>query len=160
MSRVSQPSMAWYPEENPISPVIPTSKGLSHSMCSLPRSACTMGALSLAARATTASWAPAQPAPQRSVVLSPLSRKSTKSSMSASAAHTRGNRDTGLGEGVTGPASFKAVSPEITGTNLGARNMRRDGHHGHAVAMAIKEPIDQVQVAGATAPGAYSDFAR
>jgi len=128
--------------------------------------------------------------------------------MSASAAHTRGNRDTGLREGVTGPASFKAVSPEITmtatpllrhglanrrfddsghlhrirdqldvvaalleerlrmgflkitGTYLGARNMRRDGHHGHAVAMAIKEPINQVQIAGATASGAYGDFAR
>ncbi len=49
---------------------------------------------------------------------------------------------------------------KITGTNLGARNMRRDGHHGHAVAMAIKEPINQVQIAGATASGAYSEFAR
>ena len=99
-----------------MSPVIPTSYGLSHSTCSLPRIACTMGALSLAAKATTASWAPAQPAPQRSVVLSPLSRRSAKSSMSASAAHTRGNRDTGLGVEATGPASYRAISPEMTMT--------------------------------------------
>src|ERR1700733_11164298 len=37
MSRVSQLSMAWNPEENTMSPVIPTSYGLSHPMCSLPR---------------------------------------------------------------------------------------------------------------------------
>jgi hypothetical protein len=34
--------------------------------------------------------------------------------------------------------------------------MRRDGHHGHAVAMAIKEPINQVQIAGAAASRADS----
>src|SRR4029077_12416283 len=49
---------------------------------------------------------------------------------------------------------------KIAGTNLGTGNMRRDGHHRHAVAMAIKEAIDQMQIAGAAAPGAYSELAR
>src|SRR5258708_34018651 len=49
---------------------------------------------------------------------------------------------------------------KVTGSDLGAGNMRRDRHHWYAASMAIKEPIDQVQVAGATASGADSEFAR
>lgn len=53
--RVSAFIMVWKPEEKPISPVMPTSYGLSYSTCSLPRRAWTMGALILAANSTS-SW--------------------------------------------------------------------------------------------------------
>jgi len=59
--------MARYPELNPISPVIPTSYGLSYSTNSLPRNACTTGAFSAPASAMSWSCAPAQPAPARIV---------------------------------------------------------------------------------------------
>ena len=58
-------SIARYPDAKPRRPVIPTSKGLSCSMCCLPRRACTIGAWSRSASATTSSWAPATPAPAR-----------------------------------------------------------------------------------------------
>jgi hypothetical protein len=61
--RVSQFIMAWYPDENPSSPVIPTSYGLSYSMNSFPRSAWTIGDWSLPASSTNSSCASAQPAP-------------------------------------------------------------------------------------------------
>jgi hypothetical protein len=37
--------------------------------------------------------------------------------------------------------------------------MSGDCHHGHAISMAIKEPIDQVQIAGSTASGTHSELA-
>ena len=67
ISSASHFSIARYPDAKPSSPVIPTSYGFCHSMCSLPRSACTIGACSFAASAITSSCAPATPAPARIV---------------------------------------------------------------------------------------------
>src|SRR5438128_2052900 len=53
-------------------------------MCSLPRSACTIGAPSASARATTSSWAPSTPAPARIVTLDAAFRIAAASSSSAS----------------------------------------------------------------------------
>ncbi len=67
MTSASQCSMARYPEENPISPVIPTSYGLSYSTNSLPRNACTTGAFNAPASAISCECAPAHPAPAKIV---------------------------------------------------------------------------------------------
>src|SRR6185436_12942268 len=40
---------------------------------------------------------------------------------------------------------------EISTPELMARDLRRDGQHRHSTAMAIVEPVDQVQIARATA---------
>ena len=55
--------MARYPEVNPISPVIPTSYGLSYSTNSLPRNACTTGACSAPASAISCDVRPGTPGP-------------------------------------------------------------------------------------------------
>src|SRR5215472_16437161 len=62
--------MAAYPDEKPMKPVMPTSKGLSYSTCSLPPSACTIGLFSVSASRISCAWAPAQPRPQNSVIRS------------------------------------------------------------------------------------------
>src|ERR1700735_2705177 len=74
MTSASQCSMARYPERNPISPVMPTSYGLSYSTNSLPRNACTTGAFSAPASAMSWSCAPEQPAPARIVTAPPFIR--------------------------------------------------------------------------------------
>ncbi len=61
--------MVWKPLEKPISPVMPTSYGLSYSTCSFPRRACTTGALSLPANSTSSLCAPAQPLPHIRAIL-------------------------------------------------------------------------------------------
>src|ERR1700730_1626712 len=53
------------PEEKPSNPVIPTSKGLSYSIYSLPRNAWTIGAFKASAIWINSACAPAQPAPPR-----------------------------------------------------------------------------------------------
>ena len=53
--------------KNPSKPVIPTSNGLSYSMNSLPRSACTIGAFSFSASSINSAWAPSHPAPPKMV---------------------------------------------------------------------------------------------
>jgi glyoxylate carboligase len=53
--------------ENPSRPVIPTSNGLSYSMNSLPRSACTIGAFNFPASCINSVWASAHPAPPKMV---------------------------------------------------------------------------------------------
>ena len=69
---------------------MPTSKGLSYSTCSLPRSECTIGALSMPASLTISAWAPAQPAPHIRVMRSPSFRIFASASMSASGGITTG----------------------------------------------------------------------
>src|SRR6266403_3132485 len=100
----------------PIRPVMPTSYGLSHSTCSLPRSACTMGDFSLAPSANSASCAPAQPEPHNRVTRDDVFKRLASRSSSPSAGRTSdgpGNRLSILGAGAS-TASLRAVSPEIT----------------------------------------------
>ena len=47
---------------------------------------------------------------------------------------------------------------KVTGTNLRAGNVRCDGDDGNAAAVAIKEPIYQVQIAGAATSSAHREF--
>ncbi len=63
---------------------MPTSNGLSHSTCSLPRKAWTIGAPSVSANATTSSCAPAQPLPHNSATrFEPSSSAASASSWAA-----------------------------------------------------------------------------
>src|SRR4051812_39431868 len=43
---------------------------------------------------------------------------------------------------------------EVAGADFGRGDMRGDRQHRYARAMAVEEPVDEVQVAGSTAPGA------
>ena len=63
---------------------MPTSYGLSHSTNSLPRSACTIGALSRSAIAMSSSCAPWQPAPARIVTRRAWLSRSAAAARSAS----------------------------------------------------------------------------
>ena len=44
---------------------------------------------------------------------------------------------------------------EIVNADFAAGNVSGDRQHGHAVALAIEQAVDQMQVAGATATGAH-----
>ena len=90
---------------------MPTSNGLSYSMNSFPRIACTIGALSVLASWTSSAWAPAHPAPPRIVTFSEAFRSFASAAISGS----EGQRlDFGCAKG--GPAgcstaSRRAMSP-------------------------------------------------
>src|SRR3979490_136530 len=43
---------------------------------------------------------------------------------------------------------------EIRGAELGRRDLRRNGKHGHARPLTIEQAIDEVQIARAATPGA------
>ena len=49
---------------------------------------------------------------------------------------------------------------EIVRTDFGRGDLRRDGHHRHARAMAVEETVDEMQVARAAAAGADGEAAR
>ena len=84
-------------------------------MCSLPRKAWTIGAWSAAASETTASWAPAVPAPARMVTrLAPLSSVAAASS-SLSSGRTTGS-DGATKRGVSPSISSSETSPGNTST--------------------------------------------
>ena len=44
---------------------------------------------------------------------------------------------------------------EIVGADLGRGNLGRDRHDGHARAMAVEQPVDQVQIARTATAGTY-----
>src|SRR6201989_2510167 len=115
MTRASQCSIARYPELNPISPVMPTSYGLSYSTNSLPRNACTTGAFSAAASSMSWSCAPAQPAPARIVT-----RLAEFSPSAAAASDWSSGRMTGdtarTGTASVSGASARKISPGTTTT--------------------------------------------
>jgi hypothetical protein len=69
---------------------MPTSNGLSYSMNSLPRIACTIGAFSLPARAISSACAPAHPAPPRIVAFDDAFRIFASTAISSSEGHTEG----------------------------------------------------------------------
>ena len=48
---------------------------------------------------------------------------------------------------------------EIAGTDLRRRNVRGDGKHRHAGAVAVEQAVDEVQVAGSATAGADREFA-
>jgi hypothetical protein len=48
---------------------------------------------------------------------------------------------------------------EISAPDFGTGNLRRDGENGDAAALAIVKAVDQMQVSGSAASGAYSQFA-
>lgn len=48
---------------------------------------------------------------------------------------------------------------EISGSDLGRRNMGRDRQHRHARAVAIEQAIDEMQVAGSATTGTHRDAA-
>ena len=48
---------------------------------------------------------------------------------------------------------------EIVRTDLGRGDLRRDRHHRHARALAVEKTVDEVQIAGAAAAGAYGEAA-
>src|ERR1700723_756110 len=54
---------------------------------------------------------------------------------------------------------FRMSLLEISTPDFGARNLRRDCQNGDAAALAIVKAVDQVQVSGPAASGAYSQFA-
>ena len=116
MTSASQCSMARYPELNPISPVMPTSNGLSYSTASLPRNACSTGACNAPARAISWSCAPAQPAPARIVT-----RLAAFSTPAAAASASSAGRTTGAAGRIAvtlapDGASAKNTSPGMTTT--------------------------------------------
>jgi hypothetical protein len=47
---------------------------------------------------------------------------------------------------------------KIAGTDFPRRNVRRDGEHRYTRALAIEEPIDEVQIARATTPRAHREI--
>ena len=49
---------------------------------------------------------------------------------------------------------------KVVAADLAAGDVRGDGQHGDAAAMAIVEPVDQVQVAGAAASRAHGEVPR
>jgi hypothetical protein len=54
---------------------------------------------------------------------------------------------------------FRMSLLEVSTTDFNAWNLRRDGENRHTTALAIVKAIDQVQVSGTAASGAYSQFA-
>jgi hypothetical protein len=54
---------------------------------------------------------------------------------------------------------FRMSLLEVSTTDFNARNLRRDGENRDAAALAIVKAIDQMQVSGSAASGAYSQFA-
>src|SRR5258706_341279 len=95
---------------------MPTSYGLSHSTCSLPRSACTMGDFSFAPSANSAPCAPAQPEPQSSVTRDAAFSSAARRSSSLSAGRTSdgpGSKPPTLGAGAS-TACCSDGSPEMT----------------------------------------------
>src|SRR6266853_1768692 len=81
---------------------MPTSNGLSHSTCSLPRNACTMGAFRRSASARTSSCAPSHPEPQNMVTRPSLLRSAASRSTSTCAGTATaclGSRPATLGNG-------------------------------------------------------------
>jgi len=91
---------------------MPTSNGLSYSMNSFPRIACTMGAFSLPASSISSWWAPAQPAPARIVVLLESFRTFARRANSSSEGHTDGFGSGKCRRGPRPTASSKATSRE------------------------------------------------
>ena len=55
---------------------------------------------------------------------------------------------------------FRMCFLEKPRPNLCRWDLRSDGQHGHARAVTIEKPVDQMQVARAAAPGAYRQLAR
>src|ERR1700733_10933240 len=55
---------------------------------------------------------------------------------------------------------FRMGLLEISGADFGRRDLRRNRKHGHARAVAVKEAVDEVQIAGATAASANGELAR
>src|SRR6202034_3434405 len=151
--------MARFPELNPISPVIPTSYGLSYSTNSLPRNACTTGACSADASAMSWSCAPAQPAPARIVTgLASLSTSATAASDRSSGRTTDGAMRTGTGLYPSGAGS-RNTSAGTTTTDLDPRDVRGDRQHRHPAAVGVEQAVDQVQVAGPAAARADRELA-
>ncbi len=99
---------------------MPTSKGLSYSMNSLPRSGCTIGAFSRCASATTSACAPAQPAPHSSVTFVPAFSSAASRSSSASVGRTIGCAGTSQAGGFAS-VGRSATSPGITTTDTPRR---------------------------------------
>ena len=106
---------------------MPTSKRLSYSMCSLPRSVCTMGAWSAPAMAMSSACAPAQPAPARMVTFFPLSSRAASWASRGPAGRTSGCSSGGAStNGCVSGASRSATSPgkEMTETPRFATALR------------------------------------
>ena len=55
---------------------------------------------------------------------------------------------------------FRMRLLEISGADFGRRDLRRNGKHRHARAVAIEQAVDEVQVAGPAAAGADRELAR
>src|SRR6516162_2641520 len=94
---------------------MPTSKGLSHSTYSLPRSACTIGDLRRSPSAKSSSCAPAHPEPHRIVILpSPFSiaASRSRSCLSGTTTGRLGSRLATLG-GDASAVACNATSPGI-----------------------------------------------
>ena len=99
------------PKRSPSRPVMPTSNGLSYSMNSLPRIACTIGACSLPASSINSSCAPAQPAPPRIVIFfAPFEQVCETSQLVVGRADRR-LRPANCSRGSCSTASRKATSP-------------------------------------------------
>src|SRR5258708_19951258 len=49
---------------------------------------------------------------------------------------------------------------KVVATDLLARNLRRNGQHRHAAAVAVVESVDQVHIAGPATSGANRQFTR
>jgi len=49
---------------------------------------------------------------------------------------------------------------EIAGADLGRRDLCSDGEHGHPRAVAVEQTVDEVEVAGPAAAGAYGELTR
>jgi hypothetical protein len=70
----------------------------------------------------------------------------------------------GLGDELTVMATlpedvFGMSLLEVSTPDFGTGNLRRDGENGDAAALAIVKAVDQMQVSGSAASGAYSQFA-
>lgn len=90
---------------------MPTSKGLSYWIHSLPLRACPTGDLTFSANSMTSACAPAVPLPQNRVTLSALSIISTSLSISASPGRTLGREVTRAVSAALSGAGWSAMSP-------------------------------------------------
>src|SRR5216684_2694746 len=156
---------------------MPTSNGLSHSTCSLPRNACTMGAFRRSASARTSSCAPWHRDGLAGQQARYFRRRRVYGGLKcyiawnhnhrdAAVAHRLPDRDLQNAGHLFGPRDQLTIVTalleqhlrmgflEISGAELGRRDLRRNGKHRYARPLTIEQAIDQVQIARAAAPGA------
>src|SRR6266481_3964808 len=149
---------------------MPTSNGLSHSTCSLPRNACTIGAFRRSASARTSSCASWHPDGLAGKQAGYFRRRRVYGGLKGDVARNHNDRDAAIAyrlpdrdfedaRHLVGPRDQLAIMTalleqtlrmgflKIPRAEFGRRNLRRDGKHWHARPLTVEQAVDEVQIA-------------